>query len=808
MIKQKNGNQVFEYKIPQFLDNNVEISTKSDDYEILQVLTSTFSSVILKVKSKINKQIYAMKLVNMDKILNEFVIDKKYFENEIYFLQNLKSPYVCKCYTIFSEDKFLFFIMEFMNNGDLLSFYKANKVLENKIPEEKLWDIFYKSISGLIYIHEKGIIHRFIKLENLNLDDNFHIKITDFSVSATKDKKSAANFSEEEDVLENLVSQQTVVGDPGYMAPEVKKNERMMYIYSQKIDVYSMGVSFFELCYGTKPYQKESNSYYFDQKIYSYELNKIIEQMIEKDDKRRISSEDAYFIIRKNLINRYVKNSSIEAVLYCFYSFPNFRNFFYDNRNKLLINQRNNASQDNEEGDEYDKIEKVNYKEEIANNVFNVIQSLNKNNKEQIDDYLYELRKAMASVGLKAKENEEIDPGIFISFFLKILNSVLNEITNTDEQPHINMQDIFILSPKLKFSEGEEEKILKQFLRSYNKSTLSLISRNFISIIKIKKICKNPGCDHIDYSFSKFNFIPFNVDILVNKYKKINNLHLKDGFKCLLNDKIILDKDKFIHCSKCKDFTIHEESKKFYHTSKDLIIIFDRGEDFSNKTFIDFDEQLELNKTEVERYDQVKYNLVSILVKVETPKERKEFVCYMSSGNGNWVSNINKENSMSLDEVKKSGIIIALFYYSEDNNLILQSDIQQEMNNNMMIGNQGIQNQNNGNEVNTIGNNNIGVNNMNNNMGFNNMYNNTGYNNMNNNMGFNNMYNNTGFNNMNNNTGFNNMNNNMGFNYLSNNTEVNNIGFNNMNNNMIFNSTGFNNNTGFQIYGMGNNSNM
>ena len=133
MIKIKNGNQVFEYKIPELLDNNGEMSTKSDDYEILQVLTSTNFSVILKVKSKIDKQIYTMKLVNKDKFLNEMQFDKKYFKIEIYFLQNLKSPYVCKSYTIFSEDKFLFFIMEFMNNGDLLSFYKANKVLENKI---------------------------------------------------------------------------------------------------------------------------------------------------------------------------------------------------------------------------------------------------------------------------------------------------------------------------------------------------------------------------------------------------------------------------------------------------------------------------------------------------------------------------------------------------------------------------------------------------------------------------------------------------------------------------------------------------
>ena len=800
MSKQKNGNQVFEYKIPEFLDNNVEISTKSDDYEILQVLAESPFGIIFKVKSKINGQIYSMKLLNMEKILNEINIDKKYFENEIHFLQNLKSPYICKCYSIFQEDNFLFYIMEFMNNEDLLSFNKTNKALQKKISEEKLWDIFYKSISGLKYIHEKGIIHRDITLENLLLDDNFNIKITDFNFSAYKDKEAAANFTDEQEDLEKLVSHQTIIGTPGYMAPEVKRNERMEYVYGQKIDVFSMGVSFFALCYGIMPYQKENNSYYFNQKIYSNELNKIIDEMIEKDDRRRISSEDAYIYIREYFINRYVKNSSIEAVLYCFYCFPNFRNFFFDNRNKSLINHRNSMIQDNEDEDEDDTIEKVNYKEEIVNNVFNVIQSLHKNYKEQIDDDLYELRKTMASVGLKAKDNEEIDPGIFISFFLKILNSVLNEITNEDEQQHINIKDLYILSPNLKFSDGDEENILKQFLRSYNKSILSLISRNFISIIKIKKICKKQGCNHIDYSFSKFNFIPFNVDILVNKYKQINNLHLKDGFRFLSNDKIILDKDNFIYCSKCNDFTIHEESKKFYHTSKDLIIIFDRGEDFSNKTFIDFDEQLVLTKTEIERYDQVRYNLVSILVKIETPKEREEFVCFMSSGNGNWVSNINKQNSLSLDEVKKSGIIIALFYYSDDNNLILQSNIQQEMNNNnIMNENQGIQNWNNGNEVNTIGNNNIGVNNINNNIEMNN----------NNNMEFNNM---------NNNTGFNNMNNNMGFNYLSNNTEVNNTGFNNMNNNMgfnnignnnmIFNNIGVNNNMGFQIYGMGNNSNM
>ena len=195
MIEQKNGEQIFEYKFPEFIADNNEITTNSMDYEVLQVLGSGAFSCVLKVKSKINKQIYAMKKVDMDKILNKMGVNRKYFENEIHFLQNLRSNFVCKCYTIFQEDNFLFFIMEFMNNGDLQTFYKANKALQKQIPEDKMWDIFFKSISGLKYIHEKGLIHRDIKLENLFLDDNFNIKIGDFNVSATQDIKSAANFS-------------------------------------------------------------------------------------------------------------------------------------------------------------------------------------------------------------------------------------------------------------------------------------------------------------------------------------------------------------------------------------------------------------------------------------------------------------------------------------------------------------------------------------------------------------------------------------------------------------------------------------
>ena len=79
MIEQKNGEQVFEYKFPEFISDNNEIANNSDDYEVLQVLGSGSFSCVLKVKSKINKQIYAMKKVDMDIIENQKKCDRKYF---------------------------------------------------------------------------------------------------------------------------------------------------------------------------------------------------------------------------------------------------------------------------------------------------------------------------------------------------------------------------------------------------------------------------------------------------------------------------------------------------------------------------------------------------------------------------------------------------------------------------------------------------------------------------------------------------------------------------------------------------------
>lgn len=215
--------------------------------------------------------------------------EEKYYKNEKIILPKLQSPLVCRCYTIFEDDNYLYYVMEFMNNGDLLSYYMANRSLQSKIPEDKLWDLFFKCISGILYIHNQGIIHRDIKLANLFLDDNFNIKIGDFNISAAINQESAGKFTNDYNQMKQLLHRNSNVGTPGFMPPEACGSNRK---YDQKADVYAMGISFYFLAYGKKGKNSSENNY-------SEELDYIIDKMTEKNFTKRFTSKEAYSMIKK-----------------------------------------------------------------------------------------------------------------------------------------------------------------------------------------------------------------------------------------------------------------------------------------------------------------------------------------------------------------------------------------------------------------------------------------------------------------------------------------------------------------------------
>ena len=129
-------------------------------------------------------------------------------------------------------------------------FINAHRKSGTQIPEEGLWNIFLQCMKGLAYVHKMGVIHRDIKPGNILMDNNLTVKIGDFGVSAVKKNKDGENSDNPKVEYLNASYMQfggTLVYTEGYKAKELEKKGKEKLEYDQKIDVYSMGVTFYEL---------------------------------------------------------------------------------------------------------------------------------------------------------------------------------------------------------------------------------------------------------------------------------------------------------------------------------------------------------------------------------------------------------------------------------------------------------------------------------------------------------------------------------------------------------------------------------
>ncbi|KAK7343606.1 hypothetical protein VNO77_12484 [Canavalia gladiata] len=129
-------------------------------------------------------------------------------------------------------------IAEFLPGGTLSQFLLKNRM--NKLPYKVVIQLALDMARGLSYLHSKNIVHRDVKSDNMLLDDNQNLKLTDFGVSRVE----ALNLSE--------MTGET--GTYGYMAPEVLDGKP----YSRKCDVYSFGICLWEIYCCNRPYSNLS----------------------------------------------------------------------------------------------------------------------------------------------------------------------------------------------------------------------------------------------------------------------------------------------------------------------------------------------------------------------------------------------------------------------------------------------------------------------------------------------------------------------------------------------------------------------
>ncbi|XP_066598971.1 eIF-2-alpha kinase GCN2 [Prorops nasuta] len=162
------------------------------------------------------------------------------------------------------EIQFMYIQMEFCEKSTLRTAIDCGLYKD----EERVWRLFREIIEGLAHIHQQGMIHRDLKPVNIFLDSNDHVKIGDFGLATNilsslaqpttdsiekdvpltdKDKQKSTQTQTYSD-LEVLGSLTTQVGTTLYVAPEISEKTANS-IYNQKVDIYSLGIIFFEMCY-------------------------------------------------------------------------------------------------------------------------------------------------------------------------------------------------------------------------------------------------------------------------------------------------------------------------------------------------------------------------------------------------------------------------------------------------------------------------------------------------------------------------------------------------------------------------------
>lgn len=180
-----------------------QIHITLDDFDILKVLgRGTFGKVMLVEKKDGSGKLYALKSIRKDKVTDEKL--GTHLRTERFVLETADHPFLVKLRYSFQTDDKVFFVMDFAKGGELFQHLKTIRYF----PESHAKQVAAEILLALEYLHSRRILYRDLKPENVLLDEQGHVCLTDFGI--------AKHFPEGQRERSN-----TFVGTAQYLSPEV-----------------------------------------------------------------------------------------------------------------------------------------------------------------------------------------------------------------------------------------------------------------------------------------------------------------------------------------------------------------------------------------------------------------------------------------------------------------------------------------------------------------------------------------------------------------------------------------------------------
>jgi len=253
------------------------INRRIRNFEIKELIATGGMAAIYKANQVTLDRIVAVKVLHghlaQDK---DFIIR---FEREAKAAANLQHENIVNIIDFGQEEEVYFIAMEYVDGKSLKDILNQVKF----IPQEIALGIVLEIGKGLGYAHQKGIVHRDIKPANILIGYDGIVKIADFGLAQAQD-------------LTTITVTGAIVGTPAYMSPEQAAGKKV----DNRSDIFSLGVVFYEMLTGVKPFKGENYSSVIHEiltinpikafeanPLIAKELSTVIERMLEKDPDKR-----------------------------------------------------------------------------------------------------------------------------------------------------------------------------------------------------------------------------------------------------------------------------------------------------------------------------------------------------------------------------------------------------------------------------------------------------------------------------------------------------------------------------------------